>query len=56
MCKLFSDNDLILVTGAGGYHATHCIKRLLQKVRSLKDSKKCDPLKKRVYSLKHELE
>jgi nucleoside-diphosphate-sugar epimerase len=55
--------DLILVTGASGYIASHIVKQLLEKgyrvrgtVRNLKDAKKCDPLKKLCDSPRHELE
>lgn len=47
-----TDDDLILVTGASGYIATHIVKQLLEKgyrvrgtVRSLKDEKKVAPLR-----------
>lgn len=47
-----TDDDLILVTGASGYIATHIVKQLLEEgyrvrgtVRSLKDEKKVDPLR-----------
>jgi nucleoside-diphosphate-sugar epimerase len=63
MPNIITDDDLILVTGASGFLATHCIKLLLQKghrvrgtVRSLKDSIKCDPLKQLVEHSKYELE
>ena len=57
------ENDLILVTGASGYIASHIVKKLLEKsfrvrgtVRSLKDEKKVAPLRKLVPNPKHELE
>lgn len=47
-----TDEDLILVTGASGYVATHIVKQLLDKgyrvrgtVRSLKNEKKVAPLR-----------
>ena len=56
-------NDLILVTGASGYIATHIVKQLLEAgyrvrctVRSLKNEKKVAPLRKLVASPKYEPE
>jgi nucleoside-diphosphate-sugar epimerase len=58
-----TDGDLILVTGASGYLATHIVKQLLElgcrvrgTVRSVKDEKKCEPLRKLAVNPKHELE
>lgn len=58
-----TDEDLILVTGASGFIATHIVKQLLEKgyrvrgtVRSLKDEKKCAPLRKLAENRKFELE
>ncbi|RNA00909.1 NADPH-dependent aldehyde reductase ARI1-like isoform X1 [Brachionus plicatilis] len=58
-----TDKDLILVTGASGYIATHIVKQLLElgfrvrgTVRSLKDDKKVLPLKTLISNPKHELE
>ena len=55
--------DLILVTGASGFLASHIVKQLLEQgyrvkgsVRSLKDEKKLLPLKSLVANPKHELE
>jgi nucleoside-diphosphate-sugar epimerase len=49
------ENDLILVSGASGYLATHIVKLLQEQgyrvrgtVRSLTDAKKVDPLRKLV--------
>ncbi|CAF1032353.1 unnamed protein product, partial [Brachionus calyciflorus] len=60
---LITDEDLILVTGASGYIATHIVKQLLElgyrvrgTVRSLKDDRKIQPLKNLVNNPKHELE
>lgn len=60
---VISSDDLILVTGASGYIATHIVKQLLElgfrvrgTVRSLKDEKKILPLKTLVSNPKHELE
>ena len=56
-------NDLVLVTGASGFLASHIVKQLLElgyrvrgTVRSLKDEKKVAPLRKLVENPKHELE
>ncbi len=58
-----NDDEIVLVTGASGYIATHIVKMLLElgykvrgTVRSLKDEKKISPLKKLVINPKHELE
>jgi len=55
--------DLVLVTGASGFLASHIIKQLLDEgyrvrgtVRSLNDEKKCAPLKELVANPKHALE
>ena len=60
---LINDSDLVLVTGASGYIATHIVKQLLElgyrvrgTVRSLTDDKKVAPLRKLVDKSKHELE
>jgi len=60
---MISDADLILVTGASGFLASHIVKQLLEQgyrvrgtVRSLKDEKKCKPLRNLAQSAKHELE
>ena len=57
------NDELVLVTGASGFIATHIVKLLLEKgyrvrgtVRSLKDEKKVAPLRKLVSNPKHELE
>ena len=57
------DNDLILVTGASGFLASHIVKQLLEldyrvrgTVRSLKNEKKVEPLKRLAEKSKHELE
>lgn len=53
MSSKITDDDLILVTGASGYIATHIVKQLLDKgyrvrgtVRSLKNEKKVAPLRR----------
>ena len=58
-----SDKDLVLVTGASGFLATHVVKQLLElgyrvrgTVRSLNNQKKVEPLKVLVKNPKHELE
>ncbi len=58
-----NDNEIVLVTGAGGYIAAHIIKQLLEfgykvrgTLRSIKDEKKTFPLKNLVANPKHELE
>lgn len=64
-----NDNEIVLVTGAGGYIAAHIIKQLLElgykvrgTLRSIKDEKKTLPLKNLVANPptnpnpKHELE
>jgi nucleoside-diphosphate-sugar epimerase len=58
-----TDQDLILVTGASGYIATHIVKQLLENgyrvrgtVRSLKDEKKVAPLKRLASNAKFELD
>ena len=58
-----NDQELILVTGASGYLASHIVKQLLElgcrvrgTVRSLKDEKKVAPLRKLVENPKHDLE
>ena len=58
-----NDNEIVLVTGASGYIATHIVKQLLElgykvrgTVRNLKDEKKTSPLRKLVVKPKHELE
>jgi nucleoside-diphosphate-sugar epimerase len=63
MSTTITDQDLILVTGASGFLATHVVKHLLEQgyrvrgtVRSVKDEKKCDPLRKLAVNPKHELE
>lgn len=63
MNSVISDDDLILVTGASGYIATHIVKQLLElgfrvkgTVRSLEDQTKVLPLKTFVKNPKHELE
>lgn len=60
---VISSDDLILVTGASGYIATHIVKQLLENdfrvrgtVRSLEDQKKVLPLKTLVTKPKYELE
>lgn len=60
-CK--NDQDLVLVTGASGYIATHVVKQLLDlgyrvrgTVRSLKNEQKIAPLRKLATNTKHELE
>ena len=60
-CK--DENEIVLVTGASGYIATHIIKQLLEldyrvrgTVRSLKNESKVAPLRKLVNNPKHELE
>lgn len=57
------DDDLILVTGASGYIATHIVKQLLEKgyrvrgtVRNLTDDKKVAPLRKLAGRSRFELE
>ena len=62
MSDQITDEDLILVSGASGYLATHVIKKCLEEgyrvrgtVRSLKDHKKVDPLRKLVENPRHEL-
>lgn len=61
VCK--NDNDLVLVTGASGYIATHVVQQLLKlgyrvrgTVRSLKDEKKCAPIRKLVDDPKYPIE
>jgi nucleoside-diphosphate-sugar epimerase len=63
MSHEITDEDLVLVTSASGYIAAHIVKQLLEKgyrvrgtVRSLKDAKKCEPLRKLATNAKHELE
>jgi nucleoside-diphosphate-sugar epimerase len=63
MSNVITDQDLILVTGASGFLATHVVKQLLEQgyrvrgtVRSVKDQKKCEPLRKLAVSPKHDLE
>ena len=58
-----NDNEIVLVTGAGGYIAAHIIKQLLElgykvrgTLRSIKDEKKTLPLKNLFANPKHELE
>lgn len=58
-----TDDDLILVTGASGYIATHIVKKLLEKgyrvrgtVRSLRDEKKVGPLRQLAQNSRFELE
>ena len=58
-----TNDELVLVTGASGYIATHIVKLLLEKgyrvrgtVRSLKDEKKVGPLKRLAVNAKHPLE
>jgi len=58
-----NDQDLVLVTGASGFLASHIVKQLLElgyrvrgTVRSLKDDKKVGPLRKLVDKPKYELE
>jgi nucleoside-diphosphate-sugar epimerase len=58
-----TDQELVLVTGASGFVATHLVKQLLEQgykvrgtVRSLKDEKKVAPLRKLAMGAKHELE
>ena len=58
-----TDNDLILVTGATGFLATHVVKQLLEKgyrvrgtVRSLRDEKKLAPLRNLVPNSRFKLE
>ena len=58
-----SNNDLILVTGASGFLASHIVKQLLEldyrvrgTVRSLKNANKVEPLKRLAVESKHELE
>lgn len=58
-----NDNEIVLVTGAGGYIAAHIIKQLLElgykvrgTLRSIKDEKKTLPLKNLVANPKHKLE
>jgi len=60
---MISDSDLVLVTGASGFLASHIVKQLLEQgcrvrgtVRSLKDEKKCKPLRNLAQSARHELE
>lgn len=60
---MITDNDLILVTGASGYIATHIVKQLLElgyrvrgTVRSLKNEEKVKPLRTLAKDSKHELE
>ena len=60
---MLTDEDLILVTGASGFVATHIVKLLLEKgcrvrgtVRSLKNEKKVAPLRRLCPSPKFELE
>ena len=60
-CK--DPSELVLVTGASGFIATHCVKILLENgyrvrgsVRSLKDEKKCAPLRKLVENPKYPIE
>jgi len=57
------DTGIVLVTGASGFLATHIVKQLLEQgyrvrgtVRSLKDEKKCAPLRQLVVEPKHPLE
>ena len=57
------ENDLILVSGASGYLASHIVKQLLEQdcrvrgtVRSLKDEKKISPLRKLIENPKYPLE
>jgi nucleoside-diphosphate-sugar epimerase len=57
------DEELVLVTGASGYIATHIVKLLLEDnyrvrgtVRSLKDEKKLAPLRNLVPNSKHQIE
>lgn len=61
--KCTNDDEVVLVTGASGYIATHIVKQLLElgykvrgTVRSLKDEKKVAPLRKLVENPKHDLE
>lgn len=58
-----TENDLVLVTGASGYLASHIVKQLLEQghrvrgtVRSLANDKKVQPLRNLVPNAKHELE
>lgn len=58
-----SESDLILVTGASGFLATHVVKQLIElgyrvrgTVRSLNNPKKVEPLKNLVKNPTHELE
>ena len=60
---MISDSDLVLVTGASGFLATHIVKLLLEQgsrvrgtVRSLQNEKKVVTLRKLVPNPKHELE
>ena len=61
--QIITDDDLILVTGASGYIATHIVKQLLEKgyrvrgtVRSLKDEKKVAPLRNLTKNFRFPLE
>lgn len=63
MSNEINDDDLILVTGASGFIATHIVKQLLEKgyrvrgtVRSTKDEKKCAPLRNLVENARFPLE
>lgn len=58
-----NNDELVLVTGASGYIATHIVKQLLEAgyrvrgtVRSVKDEKKVAPLRKLCPNAKHEVE
>ncbi len=58
-----NDNEIVLVTGAGGYLAAHLIKQLLElgykvrgTLRSIKDEKKTLPLRNLVPNPRHQLE
>ena len=58
-----NENEIVLVTGATGYLASHVVKQLLElgykvrgTVRSLRDEKKTKPLRNLVANPKHVLE
>ena len=57
------DDELVLVTGATGYLASHVIKQLLERghrvrgtVRDLGNTKKCEPIRQLVADCKHPIE
>ena len=63
LIEFSNENEIVLVTGAGGYVAAHIIKQILElgykvrgTLRSIKDKKKTEPLKNLVANPRHELE